>query len=565
MRKLLYVLLLMLAPTVGAAREISVASGQHDGFVRLFFGTPEKGGIWEVAAQERQITVTHSAGDAIYDLSTAYRRIGRDLIQEMEDLGSGALAITTACECTYQLVNEPGGSAYLDVFSHDPGRTGFAGERPKLRPTREIGPKPNLPDASAVPDFTLPPANILSQIEEMERTLIFSVTSGIEQNLLLGSSLQTAPTPHDVEPEAPPVQSDQCYPTERYESLFPEAGGDIAGRSSLEPPATLEGPPSNEALLDLARANVQLGLGFEARAMIHAMTSPNTEAELIASIAAIIEDISPPDQTVWRHCDSHSLLWSRLSKTASIDLTKQEATSLFEQAIRLPEPVQRLVAARTAVLLEDAGHHELAALLGGRGGDVQASEQSRLRTASSIELDSIDLSSGSLSDEGVGKIAFPLTDSLAFETRGAPDGDAIEGERFDALLDHGNFAAAMEVLERPRSQDVSRRAQFATVLARDADDSRFLNYSFALTPAGLSARARNEVAARLTALGFEDNARAWRGDPPPEIEVSTPRPPDSAAPTFSAPTPSTSISTAHRELSLAEQARIEASLILDRR
>lgn len=550
MRSLLIAASLTVTPVLSAANDIEVLGGQHDGFVRLFLASSARSGAWDSDGESGQITITHSAPGTRYDLSAAFARIGTDIVTNVTNGGSGRLIIATACDCAHRLVTRSDGSAYVDILQDTAGNH-QSRVRPRLRPVPQLA-----------PEAALPPPDVLSEISEMERALRASITTGIEQRLLLGAPHREEATPEDRETVDERSREETCFPAEMY-SFLEEHGGLHTTAPGSTTFNVLEGMPSASALIAMSRDEIRSGRGFEARMIARAVAEPSVEAAFLISLASIIEDVDDP-QTLRQHCGGNSLLWSQLAEPKPSNVTEPDAKSLFEATLLLPRPILSLIAPRVVELLADAQFEDLSQQLRASAPSTGSGFEGALWAASSAELEADQTTRNR--DKTAEDIAFPLSDSLAFENRGSRSGEAVETDRFDALLEHGDYAAAREVLDRaapPEGAPIVRISRFANAVTSDADDTTFLNHSFELTPNELNARARDKVAARLDTLGFHAQSNEWRGAPQVILAEPTPEPGFTAGAQSESVSPDNPISRAHDALAAAERARLSAFAVLD--
>ncbi|PIE11996.1 MAG: hypothetical protein CSA72_02485 [Rhodobacterales bacterium] len=555
MRSLLIAASLTVAPVLCAANDIEVSGGQHDGFVRLFLAPSARNGAWDSDGESGQIIITHSAPGARYDLSATFARIGTDVVTNVTNGGSGRLVIATACDCAHRLVTRSDGSAYVDILE-DIAEDHPSRVRPRLRPVSQLAAE------AAAPEPALPSPDVLSEISEMERTLRASITTGIEQRLLLGAVSREDPVLEDREAVEKGSREDICFPAEMY-SFLDEHSAPQANTSGSTTFDVLEGMPSDTALIAMSRDEIRSGRGFEARAIARAVAEPSVEAAFLTSLASIIEDVDAP-QAMRQHCRGNSLLWSQLADPKPSNLTEPDAKSLFEATLLLPRPILSLIAPRVVALLADAQFKDLSQQLRASAPSKALAFEGAMWAASSVELEADQTTRSA--DKSSEDLAFPLSDSLAYENRSSNRGKAVETDRFDALLEHGDYAAAREVLDRSTPTEgapIARISRLANAVTRDADDTTFLTYSFELTPDELNIRARDKVAARLDTLGFHTQSNEWRGTAPVIVAEPTPEPAFTAGVQLESVSPDTAISRAHDALAAAERVRIDAFSVLE--
>ena len=97
MKPICLILSLLLWPTCVLGQASAVLSGEHGSFTRLSVPVPP-GSEWRLIERAKSYVLTVE-GVTGYDLSTAFRRIGRDRIAELSQDGS-SLLIELACNCS---------------------------------------------------------------------------------------------------------------------------------------------------------------------------------------------------------------------------------------------------------------------------------------------------------------------------------------------------------------------------------------------------------------------------------------------------------------------------------
>lgn len=614
----LWALAVALVPPPAAAETVRVLTGEHGGFTRLALVLAEAS-PWRFGRTARGYELRLERPGIRLDLTEAFRRIPRTRIAALES-GEGRLALRLGCACHAVLFEDrpglividvrdgpaPAGSPFEAVLDAPSGPA--AGPRPAPRPARlppaaaaaagadALGPWWRPPDASGGaaprPQASPPPGppaadpGLEAAQEQLLRALARAAAQGTVDPLRPPAAAAGRPAarpgglpPAADAPAAGPglravsvIDRDLGAPP-RLE-LTPEAGGclpdaalDLAAWGDGSPPAAqiaaarrgLVGEfdrPDPAAVGRLARLYLHLGFGAEARATLAAFGGPDPEAALLADLAAVLDDRTPPGGHLvgMAGCPTAAALWSVLAgplpaRAEAIDraAVRRAFSALpahLRRALGLPlaERFLALGDAETARALRDAilrapgepggAADRLAAELELAAGRGAAAEARLARLAEGGGRDAPEalarlIETRLARGESVDETLSARAAALAHEHRGTALGGRLEAAHARAEAARGAFGAAFAAADRLAARDADAgaavRRDLLGTLAETGEDADFLHHAFARPGLGLpaagpgsladppGAAARRALARRFAALGFGAEALAVLG------------------------------------------------------
>jgi hypothetical protein len=303
------------------------------------------------------------------------------------------------------------------------------------------------------------------------------------------------------------------------------------------------------AVQDLVRAYLYLGFGAEAAATLGAFHVSVSEADLLLSLAAIMDGDVPPAASRLRAmagCDGPGALWALLAQASGTPLPDLDVDAVRLSFSALPLHLRRHLGSAVAGRLMEIGLSDAATAVqnaitrapgdpgaGARIISARLDQMSGRLPESEDALLEVILGDGPdaakalvLYVDGRLEQGLPIQQeiavqagALAFEHRNAGDGPALKRAEILAHAASGAYGAAFSAWRRWQSRSGADRDGLSIVgplfglLARDAPDQVFLREVFALGPgtAGMPALpldAALSVSERLLGLGFADEARA---------------------------------------------------------
>ncbi|WP_422075527.1 hypothetical protein [Tranquillimonas rosea] len=365
------ILTVALATATGLRAEtVRIRTGDHERFTRIvvdFTDRPE----WRLGRSEQGHELRVPDEGTEFDLSQAFRRIGRSRIANLRDLGAGRLGIDVACDCslrTYELPNE---HLVIDVTEtpprpDDPYEETLDPERGNVTP----------PDTASFPfAFKPAPPRLLPggigpriagdgpgvlvdrHIEETRERVAEGVARAAGQGLLTVRGDPLVPREPDPQPvpeaESPPQDTLPQELRDRENmrlrtSIDRDIGAAMAERPIGAPSRCLSdsavdvgawGPADGagdgvsdlradlideaghadpEAYAALARRYIHLTFGAEARALLSAAPAETPSLDLLATLADVTE-AQPVRSRVLRGqgaCDGAVALWALLAAPA---------------------------------------------------------------------------------------------------------------------------------------------------------------------------------------------------------------------------------------------------------
>lgn len=428
-RIILIALLLGLVTPAARAAEIAVRSGEHDQFTRLVLRI-DNGTEWTLDNGEDGATLSLSVPDIVFKYDDVFNRIPRKRLRDMSQASSGGpLHLKFACACeavgfveagTYLVVdirertNERERAFQLPIVS-GPDILAISTERSFLRTgetwTREGSERGEMakPTSSDQRNDVQRTASNKPSISVFERQLQSRLLRGAQQSLL---TLAPNAAPHSDQAELrqtatsqiadganvivttaadrdlTAVFSDQMKAMESKACVSDDAIAIANWGNGVEFSAQLRAlrsgiyqefdRPDRDQILRLGRHYLYFGFAVEARAVSGMLPEGDAEAEILASLADVVERQSRETDTLFHEqqsCPGDAALWSMLAeRRADPDL---QTGAVLRAYSKLPDPLRFLLGPIAAELLTEGGyagaaHHILRSLKRSGGADESA-------------------------------------------------------------------------------------------------------------------------------------------------------------------------------------------------
>ncbi len=373
--RFLLALLLGLLPGLALAQSVLVRTAEHDGFTRVvvdFADRPE----WRLREVEGGLRL-QTDGAARFDLSDAYRRIGRDRMRAISTPEPGVLRIELGCNCSARTIELANGGLVIDLVD-GPERAA-----PPAQASRAGAPLLAVPGPlqGALDD----PARD-ADVARFRAALLQDLTAGIAAGTLRtmpGAESLSPPDPDPAVGTDAPRTGDAVQPPAHMvvDSAMrrlddPNAPAvPVAGCEALDmPPISEWAEPSDGAgyvdavgRVDPVRLNaeirrlIQAGLGAEARALALSAPSGVRIAPILIEIARLVDGApAGPRITAAATCNGGFDLMAMLSDPPRLPASTEAALAEFET---WPPGLQALLGPRLAGAFLDLGRDEAARLL----------------------------------------------------------------------------------------------------------------------------------------------------------------------------------------------------------
>lgn len=373
MRRILVSLLFFLLPLTVQAQQLTVRSGEHEGYSRLVAPLPEEAD-WEVMHAGRDVTFAISDYDQGYDLSNVFKYISRDRVQSIAALPNG-FVIRMGCECRVATFIDQERYVVLDITS--PGVKRSIAFTPMMPAAIDSKPPDVTKSRTMELDLPLVPTNRSNPIEPADLPLLARTPlSEIKQESLteiqnrLSRELGTATTRGLLTPRPGPslpvvrrAQVDLSFvaPPVREPDIMNTVVNSMRVTSSMDiPDVALKASnpqsllglacPTDESLdianwvdnrpfhqqtgdlrrelyqeldkldrgaaVKLAKLYIHYGFGAEAQQILRLDTELARSERMLKDIASIMETgIPPPDSILYSllDCQTDVALWAMLA------------------------------------------------------------------------------------------------------------------------------------------------------------------------------------------------------------------------------------------------------------
>lgn len=408
-------LLSVLAATASDAQQISVRSGEHDGFSRLVFMFP-RGTAWAVEQVAGGYRLSTTSTDFQFNLAEVFKFIPKTRISAIHpDVDRRSIFVNTSDAVHSESFQLENGAVVLDVIDGADAEISTPPppiQAPSFRPKNKDGylqvywgaQEPVTPgDAAnaqvhdAVNPLTISPPD--SRVKEAEAALIDQLGRAATQGLLtlelpshtgIKAPEATADPPHetgispnkagialssetviDRDMEARRIGS---WLTESAHTCPPDGAYDLRAWLTDEDPGTQIGNARRslleefdkvlpENVVKLSRTYLALGFGLEARALMDAFSMPEEDRKPLDMIADIIDGRAPPATEDWKSmmaCDSKVALWAFLAQTENPSKAEVNLGAVLIAFSALPAPVREILGPELSKRFLEFGAPDLA-------------------------------------------------------------------------------------------------------------------------------------------------------------------------------------------------------------
>ncbi len=376
---------LICATGTAHAQQVTVRSGEHDGFSRLVFMLPP-GTDWQLSESEGAITLRTPGESFGYDTAGIFRLIPRTRITGVAPQTEG-LRIATASGTVHEAFQLASGAVVLDVLD--------APELPMpTSPPRAAASTPLRLDhletywrdrgipATAGADTTAPGTRLPRfatpdpRVREAETELLAQLSRAAAQGVISAFVAPRTAAPEPLPPDARPPEGasphlaiesqtvfdrdmmgsapgpqllangQRCAPDRAFalESWVSDAPAGVQIATARQGLVGEFDRPDPAAVERLARTYLGLGFGTEARATLRGFGLDTPAAGPIAYVAAVLDELPVPNSPIshMAACDGKVALWALLGR----GIAQNEAPNLA--AVRrsfsaLPVPIRKIV------------------------------------------------------------------------------------------------------------------------------------------------------------------------------------------------------------------------------
>ena len=406
--RIILTLWLLLLPLAVSAQQVSVRSGEHDGFTRLVVYFPPNV-TSDIIEGEDQVEIIPSR-PLSFDLSSVFSRIARTRVASVrQDAPEGSLHLQLACDCPLRREVLVGNVLVLDILDPKQPSGSQPNEISQTVPARVVFPpvpQRSLQDArrisdsvtAAFPSASETSADRIARLAEIENAMVQQIARTATQGILdIGSGGIEAPMSDKM---AQPSQPEDPEPTQMKK---PPKGGtrmhtSLLDDRSMEDPVTADGQKClSDAQVDiaawageadfltelghrrnnligefdtknateikaLARFYIAYGFGAEARNTLKMLDESGMDVRSLRSMAAILDFGFDPDPSPFRHqsdCENSVALWSILSQERLPPDETVAAGTVLRSLNSLPQPLREVLGLELANRLIAAGHTDL--------------------------------------------------------------------------------------------------------------------------------------------------------------------------------------------------------------
>lgn len=563
------------AASGAAADDLTVRSGEHEGFTRLVVHVPQDTG-WVLKHTKNGARLHVALKDATYDISSVFRRLTQDRLTAMSQAKPGAaLELEFGCDCvasaylfknTMIVIDIAPGTLPPSLISDVP--------LPVLPENRKQEPAPG--SEQALDTLALPLLN--QNANGFEDQLSTRLLQGADRDIIdlniaavgprASTSKQEVFLPSDLEmniqvtsilddlegllgPDIPElkkrrdcVSSDELA-FEDWSDGRPFAVQAAYLRSELY--QEFDTVDTHKAM-ELAKLYAYSGFGAEAMTALNLLADQSLETDRVAAIGRVLDNGPLTENNPFaglQRCDSDAALWAALTEG---NLREDANLTAIEQSfVRLPDHLRRHVGPALSDILVDGKELEAArrvlrsvdrvntqtnASLAHAKASVASAEGDAPKTEALL-TEAIEASDATfeapialarLVDKrwrergAISPKELELADSYTVEFRHADIGEMMQRTHAVALSLGQEFDAALDALaELPEDEDTTDALnRVVLILTERAEDATFSRRILALPQKqadGLTTDTAIAVANRLTELGFSRQARALANRP----------------------------------------------------
>jgi len=376
---------LICAAGTALAQQVTVRSGEHDGFSRLVFMLPP-GTEWQLSESEGALTLRTPGESFGYDTAGVFRLIPRTRITGVAPQTEG-LRIATAAGTVHEAFQLASGALVLDILDAPelpmPGSPPRAAASTPLRLDhletywRDRGIPATTGAGATAPGALLPRfATPDPRVREAETELLAQLSRAASQGVISAFVAPKAATPMPLPPGAIPPEGaaphlaiesqtvfdrdmlgngpgpqllanglrclpDRVFALENWVSDAPPGEQIATARQGLVGEFDR---PDTATVERLARTYLGLGFGTEARATLRGFGLDTASSGAIAYIAAVLDDLPVPDSPISRMaaCDGKVALWALLGRSTA-DREMPNLAAVRRSFSALPLPIRKIV------------------------------------------------------------------------------------------------------------------------------------------------------------------------------------------------------------------------------
>ncbi|MFC3060233.1 hypothetical protein [Paenirhodobacter populi] len=389
MRRLIWAGAFLIGLAGGAgAQQLSVRSGEHDGFSRLVIPYP-RGTKWTIEDGDGGISLRASGGSFTYDIRDVFRLIPRNrVLSVVAGTDNNTLFIKTGEKIRSKAYQLDGGQVVIDFADAEaapPGDVQSAG-RIGIPEHLDLLWKNHLPleDTDNIAQTGSPrgenPPNGSARVSAAERQLLESLSRAASQGLISVDPTRKIPKPATGSPLAEgdpaddgslpiPLRSETVYDRDLdQENAYPRLL--VNGQSCLPDDRfavenwVTDDPPTDQlaerqngligefdrpdpaAVERLARLYIALGFGAEAKATLAAFDIGGAIARPLVYMADVIDGTpTPPDEPIshMAACDGKVALWAFMGGGLPADSGQIDVTAIQSSYSALPPQIRDIL------------------------------------------------------------------------------------------------------------------------------------------------------------------------------------------------------------------------------
>ncbi|WP_170411569.1 hypothetical protein [Ruegeria atlantica] len=566
-RSIFLALALTSATTQVQAQDLTVRSGEHDGYTRVVIQVPQ-GTKWSLSHKKNGARLKVELEKVQFDTTAVFRRLTQNRLAEISQVQPGAaLDMQFGCDCAASAFLYKGKMIVVDIALASAPPPISADLPPLVLPKKreekdllatQIPPGLELPFLSLnaqryeeqlsalllrgadreVVDLKLAPVGPRPSVPRQSPFIPSDLNANIHVTSVLdGLNELLGPSLPQLEQRPPCISSAELgFDHWAGTAPFPEQVASLRATLFKEFDHVDE-----EKALKLAQLYAYSGFGAEALRALELLGQPSPNTDRVSAIARYLDDAQPSQTNPFfdlQRCESDAALWALLIEG---ELQEEAQLQSIEQSfVRLPDHLRRHVGPTLAEILTDADKLEPArrvlravdrvetedsadtsqakASVATAEGDSPKTEAllNEVIAASGAELEAplalarlVDkrwLERGAMSPQEL-----DLAASYVVEFRRSEIGPRMLQTQIVALALSNEFDTSMDLLNAPNTKGETAQTlnRAALILTERADDATFLRRVVTLTPDQKRALFTDTIVAlaeRLVTLGFADAA-----------------------------------------------------------
>lgn len=379
---------LLTSASAAVSQEVTVRSGEHDGYTRLVFQVPANT-EWALAQQKNGARLTLNIEDVTYQTRGVFTRLQTNRLKALSQPGVGApLEMEFGCDCVASAFLYRDTMIVVDIAAATalPPLALDIPEPVSRRPVEAIEePGPAL----AAEDLTLPLLNLSGQgfkqqlstrlLQGADRQVLdlnlapvgprsssalerLEIPQGLNANIGISTVLddlgiELAPGLAQIETRATCISTAQLgFSTWSTERSFPDQLATLRGGLFQEFDQI-----DADKVLKLAKLYAFHGFGVEAVRTLELLENPTEQADWVSAIADVVDHRISADRTPFdgmQRCEGDAALWAVLTEgTLASDVQLDKVEQSFA---RLPEHLRLSLGSDLSAILVDADELEAA-------------------------------------------------------------------------------------------------------------------------------------------------------------------------------------------------------------